>query len=166
MEETKVIWECEEVIIPHTPEQIKIMNRLAQEERFKQKLLQEFLKDKSSSEIMEYAELLPSFDSNREYQVGEIVRSGLELNVFGEPQLLRIDKTRAGDIFGESIGTAVDDYKTPVWTQPLTEFDKYEEGDVVIYPCETGIKYQSKINNNAYEPDNDKDIGWEVLKKG
>lgn len=125
--------------------------------------LQLFVQTLSEEQAIEVATVFPPWEANRTYAVGEIISYGE--NSTGDPQLYKIVQAHtsqadwlpdATPALYDPIG--LDDSGYPVWTRPSGAHDAYNTGDVVNY---NGTLYRSKIDGNAWSPDEYPD-GWEV----
>lgn len=124
-----------------------------------QKLLQNL--NLSDAEAMEVADLYPKWQSGKIYEVGKILKYGVNLD--NETQLYTVlqehisqsdwqpDKTSS---LYKAIGFT--DSGIAVWTQPFGAADAYMKGDIVSHNNSTWI---STVDNNVWEPSV---YGWEV----
>ena len=121
----------------------------------------------SESNIMEYADLYPTYEVDKNYTIGDIFKYGV--NADNESQLysvLQAHKSAAHWLpedcpsLYKKIGITEDG--TPIWTQPLGAMDAYQKDDIVYFPDKNGSKYKSKIDNNVWSP-TDYPAGWELI---
>lgn len=106
------------------------------------------------AEAMQYANLYPVWQSDKQYQVGDIISYGL--NTDQETQLYRVVQAHSSQAawtpdtavsLFTKIGFTEDG--TSIWTQPTGAHDAYMKGDIVGY---NGKKYKSTVDNNVYAP--------------
>ena len=124
-----------------------------------QKLLQNL--NLSDAEAMEVADLYPKWQIGKKYEVGKIVKYGV--NSDNETQLYTVLqehtsqedwKPDAATSLYKKVGFT--DSGIAVWTQPLGAADAYMKGDIVSHNNSTWI---STVDNNVWEPSV---YGWEV----
>lgn len=124
-----------------------------------QKLLQNL--NLSDAEAMEVADLYPKWQSGKTYEVGKIVKYGV--NSDNETQLYTVLqehtsqedwKPDATTSLYKKVGFT--DSGIAVWTQPLGATDAYMKGDIVSHNNSIWI---STVDNNVWEPSV---YGWEV----
>lgn len=108
----------------------------------------------SDSQKMEIASLYTHWATNRNYTVGEIVKSGL--NKDGEPQLYQVLQAHTSQedwlpkdtpSLYKAIGFT--ESEIPIWTQPLGATDAYALGDKVAHNDKVWI---SDVDANIWEP--------------
>ncbi len=103
---------------------------------------------------MEIADLYEPWEIGKTYEVGKIVKYGV--NADGETQLYTVIQAHTSQA-NWTPDTAVSLFKAvgftdsgvPVWTQPLGASDAYMKGDTVSHKDKT---WTSDIDNNVWEP--------------
>ena len=103
---------------------------------------------------MEIADLYEPWEIGKNYEVGKIVKYGV--NADGETQLYTVIQAHTSQI-NWTPDTAVSLFKAvgftdsgvPIWTQPLGATDAYMKGDMVSHNDKT---WTSDIDNNVWEP--------------
>ena len=103
---------------------------------------------------MEIADLYEPWEIGKNYEVGKIVKEGV--NADGETQLYTVIQAHTSQI-NWTPDTAVSLFKAvgftdsgvPIWTQPLGATDAYMKGDMVSHNDKT---WTSDIDNNVWEP--------------
>ncbi len=103
---------------------------------------------------MEIADLYEPWEIGKTYEVGKIVKYGV--NADGETQLYTVIQAHTSQA-NYTPDTAVSLFKAvgftdsgvSVWTQPLGATDAYMKGDVVSHKDKT---WTSDIDNNVWEP--------------
>ena len=120
--------------------------------RFFQIMAQQMNLDDSSA--MEIADLYEPWEVSKTYDVGKVVKYGV--NADGETQLYSVvQKHTSQDDWKPDTTPAL--YKAigfnpsgiPIWTQPLGSHDAYQSGDIVSHNNKT---WKSNIDNNVWEP--------------
>ena len=103
---------------------------------------------------MEIPDLYEAWESGKAYEIGKIVKYGV--NADGETQLYSVLQAHTSqpdwlpDVtpsLYKAIGFT--DSGVPIWTQPLGATDAYAKGDVVFHKEKT---WTSDIDANVYEP--------------
>ena len=103
---------------------------------------------------MEIADLYEPWEIGKTYEVGKIVKYGV--NADGETQLYTVIQAHTSQA-NWTPDTAVSLFKAvgftdsgvSVWTQPLGATDAYMKGDIVSHKDKT---WTSDIDNNVWEP--------------
>lgn len=103
---------------------------------------------------MEIADLYEPWEIGKTYEVGKIVKYGV--NADGETQLYTVIQAHTSQV-NWTPDTAVSLFKAvgftdsgvPIWTQPLGATDAYMKGDMVSHKDKT---WTSDIDNNVWEP--------------
>lgn len=125
--------------------------------------LQLFVQTLPEAQVLEVATVVPFWEANRTYSVGDVVSYGE--NSTGDPQLYKVVQAHtsaaewtpdAAASLYDAIGLDGSGY--PVWSRPSGAHDAYNTGDIVNY---NGALYRSKINGNTWSPEEYPD-GWEV----
>ena len=117
----------------------------------------------TEEQALEIATVYPVWETDRAYDVGDIISYGL--NSVGDPQLYKVVQAHTSqadwtpeatpalyDAFG------LDEQGYPLWSQPTGAHDAYNKGDIVDY---NGTLYKSLIDGNVWSPDA-YPAGWEV----
>lgn len=103
---------------------------------------------------MEIADLYEPWEIGKTYEVGKIVKYGV--NADGETQIYTVIQAHTSQV-NWTPDTAVSLFKAvgftdsgvPIWTQPLGATDAYMKGDMVSHKDKT---WTSDIDNNVWEP--------------
>ena len=131
--------------------------------RLLNKLLKEYTAEMDESEMMEYADIYPTYEVNHAYAIGEVF--SYDVNADSEPQLYQVlqDHTSAEEWKPDTStslykAVGVTESGVLIWTQPLGASDAYQTGDRVSY---NGTIYVSLIDNNTWSPEA-YPAGWQV----
>ena len=107
----------------------------------------------NDDQAMEVADLYPQWGVMKAYNVGEIVKYGV--NSDGETQLYKVIQAHTSQAdwtpdASPSLFKAVGftDSGTSIWTQPLGATDAYMQGDIVSH---NNVIYISDVDNNVWE---------------
>ena len=136
------------------------MDRLQAAEQLRRALqiLAAALADEDATQV---AYIYPEWVAGTKYKKDEFISYGV--NSLGDPQLYRVLKTHKADSTPDvdttnykAVGISSSGY--PEWTQPLSNKDAYNKGDIVD---RNGTLYISLKNNNRDDPE-DNTGKWEV----
>jgi len=106
------------------------------------------------SVAMEIADLYEPWEEEKHYDVGKIIKYGVNAN--GETQLYSVLQAHTSKFdWLPDVTPAL--YKAigftpsgiPIWTQPLGTSDAYMKGDVVMF---NDALWESDIDNNVWQP--------------
>lgn len=113
-----------------------------------------FAQSLPEDQALKVAAVYPRWRPNVEYNIGEIVRYGL--NADNEPQIFRVAQMHTSQPDWKPDLTPAlftklgfTEEGTAVWIQPLGTHDAYEMGDVVSHK---GKLWESTANGNVWEP--------------
>lgn len=114
------------------------------------------------SVAMEVADLYPEWETGKAYEVGKIVKYGV--NSDGDTQLYKVIQAHTSQAdWTPDVAVSLfnkigfDGSGIPIWTQPLGASDAYQTGDVVTYD---GKSWRSTVDNNVWQPGV---YGWEEV---
>lgn len=103
---------------------------------------------------LEVAAIYPEWEPNKEYEVNQIVRFGM--NPDNEPQIFKVmQKHKSQDDWKPDKVPAIfkklgfTEAGTPVWVQPLGAHDAYQKKDIVSH---NGKIWESIVDSNVWAP--------------